>query len=97
MDRVFIFYEAVTFMEPSRPGFELAPARDPAPLDLSRRRAFRVPGTTRRSRTPPVADRVTPMGRQSVRSEIGPMNSATAAAHSAACEKGRPWRVCANT
>ena len=31
------FYEAVTFMEPSRPGFELAPARDSAELDLSRR------------------------------------------------------------
>ena len=36
------FYEAITFMEPSRPGFELAPARDPAELDLSRRRVFRV-------------------------------------------------------
>ena len=32
------FYEAITFMEPSRPGFELAPARDPAALVLSRRR-----------------------------------------------------------
>ena len=31
------FYEAVTFVEPSRPGFELAPPRDAAPLDLSRR------------------------------------------------------------
>ena len=35
------FYESVTFMEPymdpSRPGFELAMARDRAPLDLSRR------------------------------------------------------------
>lgn len=31
------FYEAITFMEPSRPGHELAPARDPAELDLSRR------------------------------------------------------------
>ena len=31
------FYESVTFMEPSRPGFELAMGRDPAPLDLSRR------------------------------------------------------------
>ena len=31
------FYEAVTFREPSRPGHELAPARDSAPLDLSRR------------------------------------------------------------
>lgn len=30
-------YEAITFMEPSRPGYELAPARDAAPLDLSRR------------------------------------------------------------
>ena len=34
------FYDAITFMVPSRPGFELAPARDQAPLDLSRRRAF---------------------------------------------------------
>ena len=32
------FYGAITFMAPSRPGFELAPARDPADLDLSRRR-----------------------------------------------------------
>ena len=31
------FYEAITFMEPSRPGFELASARDTAELDLSRR------------------------------------------------------------
>ena len=31
-------YEAITFREPSRPGHELAPARDRAPLDLSRRR-----------------------------------------------------------
>ena len=31
------FYEAVTFVEPSRPGFELAPPRDAALLDLSRR------------------------------------------------------------
>ena len=31
------FYEAVTYMEPSRPGFELAMGRDRAPLDLSRR------------------------------------------------------------
>lgn len=32
------FYEAITFMEPSRPGSELALARDAAELDLSRRR-----------------------------------------------------------
>ena len=32
------FYEAITFMEPSRPGHELALARDQAELDLSRRR-----------------------------------------------------------
>ena len=32
------FYEALTFMEPSRPGSELAPARDAAELDMSRRR-----------------------------------------------------------
>ena len=31
------FYEAITFMEPSRPGFELASARDAAELDLSQR------------------------------------------------------------
>ena len=31
------FYEAITFMEPSRPGFEFAMARDSAALDLSRR------------------------------------------------------------
>ena len=31
------FYEAITFMVPSRPGFELAPARAQAELDLSRR------------------------------------------------------------
>ena len=36
------FYEAITFMEPSRPGFELALARDPAELDLSRRRVSRA-------------------------------------------------------
>ena len=31
-------YETITFREPSRPGHEFAPARDQAPLDLSRRR-----------------------------------------------------------
>ena len=31
------FYEAITFLEPSKPGTELALARDSAPLDLSRR------------------------------------------------------------
>ena len=31
------FYEAITFLEPSRPGHEFAPARDSRPLDLSRR------------------------------------------------------------
>ena len=31
------FYEAVTFVEPSRPGFEFAPPRDSAALDLSLR------------------------------------------------------------
>ena len=35
------FYEAITFMEPSRPGFELAPSRSHAELDLSRRRVSR--------------------------------------------------------
>lgn len=29
------FYDAITFLEPSRPGFELAQPRDAAPLDLS--------------------------------------------------------------
>ena len=31
------FYESVTFLEPSSPGYELAPSRDSAPLDLSLR------------------------------------------------------------
>ncbi|MXY93975.1 MAG: NYN domain-containing protein [Caldilineaceae bacterium SB0670_bin_27] len=31
------FYESITFMEPSRPGHELAAARDAAALDLSKR------------------------------------------------------------
>ena len=31
------YYDAITFREPSRPGHELAPARDAAPLDLSER------------------------------------------------------------
>ena len=31
------FYDAVTFMEPSNPGFELVMPRDSAELDLSRR------------------------------------------------------------
>ena len=31
------FYEAVTYMEPSRPGFELASGRESVALDLSRR------------------------------------------------------------
>ena len=31
------FYDGITFMEPSRPGFEFAVARDSAELDLSRR------------------------------------------------------------
>ena len=35
------FYDAITFMEPSRPGFELAPARARAELDLSRRSVSR--------------------------------------------------------
>ena len=34
-------YEAITFREPSRPGHPLAPARDHAPLDLSRRHMVR--------------------------------------------------------
>ena len=37
------FYDAITFMEPSRPGFELAPARNPAEPDLSRRRISAIP------------------------------------------------------
>ena len=40
-DGVFVplddFYDAITFTEPSRPGFELAQSRDVAPLDLSHR------------------------------------------------------------
>ena len=31
------FYRSITFMEPSRPGFELAQARDAEGLDLTRR------------------------------------------------------------
>lgn len=31
------FYEAVTYMEPSRPGFALATGRGSSPLDLSKR------------------------------------------------------------
>ncbi len=31
------FYEAITFLEPSKPGTELASSRDSAPLDLPRR------------------------------------------------------------
>ncbi len=31
------FYNSITFLEPSRPGHELAPARDSVPLDLSKR------------------------------------------------------------
>ncbi len=31
------FYEAITFMEPSRPGYEFAAARDSAELELARR------------------------------------------------------------
>ena len=31
------FYDAVTYMEPSRPGFEFAPGRDSTELDLSKR------------------------------------------------------------
>ncbi len=31
------FYDAITFLEPSRPGLELAHPRDAAPLNLLRR------------------------------------------------------------
>lgn len=31
------FYESVTFLEPSSPGYKLTPSRDSAPLDLSLR------------------------------------------------------------
>ena len=31
------FYDSITFIEPSKPGQEFAPARDSQPLDLSRR------------------------------------------------------------
>ena len=37
MNSVFIYYETITFMEPSRPGAELTPARDSAELELSQR------------------------------------------------------------
>ena len=36
------FYEAITFMIPSRPGFEFAPGRDQAELNLSVRPPFRA-------------------------------------------------------
>ena len=42
------FYEAITFMEPSREGHELAPPREPARLDLSHRPIS--PGGTAASR-----------------------------------------------
>ena len=38
------FYDSITFMEPSRPGFEIAFARDAAEIDLSRRPTA-APGT----------------------------------------------------
>ncbi len=31
------YYDAITFREPSRPGYEFAPQRDQATLDLSQR------------------------------------------------------------
>ena len=31
------FYESITFLEPSKPGYQLAMGRREAPLDLSRR------------------------------------------------------------
>ena len=33
------FYDSVTFLEPSSPGYEMAPSRDSSPLDLSRRQS----------------------------------------------------------
>ena len=39
------FYESVTFLEPSRPGHELAPGRDAAPLALDRRQVSLPAGT----------------------------------------------------
>ncbi len=39
------FYRAITFMEPSRPGQELALARNPGELDLSRRHLSPPAGT----------------------------------------------------
>ena len=38
------FYESITFMEPSRPGHELAAPREPAPLDLGLRDRGEVRG-----------------------------------------------------
>ena len=40
------FYESVTFLEPSRPGHELAHARDAAPLALNRRLVSPPAGTS---------------------------------------------------
>ncbi len=40
------FYEAITFLEQSRPGFELAPARNPVELDLTHRRVSPPVGAT---------------------------------------------------
>ena len=44
MNQVFVYWdnssihhEAITFREPSRPGYEFSPPRDQAALDLSRR------------------------------------------------------------
>ena len=42
------FYETITFMEPSRPGFELAQGRGPLDLDLSRRLCRLTPYNFRR-------------------------------------------------
>ena len=37
------FYRSITFLEPSRPGFELAQARDAEPVDLTRRHVVAQP------------------------------------------------------
>ena len=36
------FYESITFLEPSKPGYRLAMARAPLPMDLSQRPAART-------------------------------------------------------
>ena len=46
-------YDAITFREPSRPGYEFAPPRDQAPLDLLRRPTARAAGKGSAPGNPP--------------------------------------------